>query len=86
MITQTSKTGQVFAKLVTEGQSLSVAQARKMGIGNLSAEVSRIRAEGFAIYGNRRVAGNGVAVTEYRHGKANRALIAAGYRALKAGI
>lgn len=85
MITQTSKAGQVFTKLVTQGGSLSAAEAKAMGIGNLSAEVSRIRAEGFAIYGNRKVS-NGVAVTEYRHGKANRALIAAGYRAIAAGI
>jgi len=52
----------------------------------LSAEASRIRQEGFAIYANKRVAGNGVTVTEYRHGKASRKIIAAGYRAMALGL
>jgi hypothetical protein len=85
-ITQTSKTGKVFTKLVMNGETLTEAQARKLGVGNLRAEVSRIRATGFAVYANKRVAANGVAVTEYRHGKPSKALIAAGYRALAAGI
>ena len=85
-ITQTSKTGKVFTKLVMNGETLSEAQARKLGVGNLRAEVSRIRATGHAIYANKRVAANGVAVTEYRHGKPSKALIAAGYRAIAAGL
>lgn len=86
MITQTSKTGKVFTKLVMQGETLTESQARKLGVGNLRAEVSRIRTNGFAIYANKRVAANGVEVTEYRHGKPSRQLIAAGYRALAAGI
>jgi hypothetical protein len=85
-INQNTKTGKVFTKLVLNGETLTAAQARKLGVGNLRAEVSRIRATGQAIYANKRVAANGVTVTEYRHGRPSRELIAAGYRALKAGI
>jgi hypothetical protein len=85
-INQNSKTGKVFTKLVLNGETLTEAQARKLGVGNLRAEVSRIRQTGTAIYANKRVAANGITVTEYRHGKPSRALIAAGYRALAAGI
>jgi hypothetical protein len=81
-----TKTGKVFTKLVMQGDTLTEAQARKMGVKNLRAEVSRIRHTGFAVYADRTVAGNGVAVTTYRHGKPSKALIAAGYRALAAGI
>jgi len=52
----------------------------------LSAEVSRIRQHGFAVYANSRKAGNGVNVTEYVLGKPSRKIVAAGYRALAAGL
>lgn len=86
-INMETKTGKVFKALVEEGQTLTKSEAKKrLGVGNLSAEVSRIRQAGFAIYGNKRVAGNGVHVTEYRHGKPSRALIAAGYKAMALGL
>lgn len=82
-----TKTGKAFKAMVLEGQTLSPSEAKKrFGIGNLSAEASRIRAAGFAIYANQRKAGNGVTVTEYRHGKPSRKLIAAGYKALALGL
>ena len=87
MINMETKTDKAFKAMVLNGETLTPAEARKrFGIGNLSAEASRIRQEGFAIYANKRVAGNGVTVTEYRHGKASRKLIAAGYRALALGL
>lgn len=87
MINLETKTGKAFKSLVLNGETLTPSEAKKrFGIGNLSAEASRIRQAGFAIYANKRVAGNGVAVTEYRHGKASRAIVAAGYRALAMGI
>jgi len=73
--------------MVLNGETLTPAEARKrFGIGNLSAEVSRIRQSGFAIHANGRKAGNGVHVTEYVHGKPSRKVIAAGYKALAAGL
>lgn len=80
-----SKTFKVFSAL-QEGRTLTASQARKMGIGNLSAEVSRIRQHGFAVYANSRKAGNGVNVTEYVLGKPSRRIVAAGYKAIAAGL
>jgi hypothetical protein len=80
-----TKTFRVFQAL-QEGRSLTTSQAKKMGIGNLGAEVHRIRQHGFAVYANSRTAGNGVRVTEYVMGKPSRNLVAAGYRALALGI
>ena len=80
-----SKTFKVFSALQS-GRSLTASQASKMGVKNLSAEVSRIKQHGFAVYTNSRKADNGVQVTEYSIGKPSRNLVAAGYRALAAGI
>ena len=81
-----SKTYKLFQAL-HQGQHVSASQAHKrFGIKNISAEVSRIRQGGFAVYANTRKAGNGVEVTEYRIGKPSRRLVAAGYRALSLGI
>jgi hypothetical protein len=52
----------------------------------VSAEVSRIRHSGFAVYANTRMAGNGVQVTEYRIGTPSRKLVAAGYKAMALGL
>jgi Helix-turn-helix domain len=82
-----TKTGKAYKALVLEGQTLTAAEAKKrFGIGNLSAEATRIRQAGFAIYANQRKAKNGVQVTEYRHGKASRKIIAAGYKAMALGL
>jgi len=80
-----TKTYKVFTRLQA-GESLTESQARKLGVGNLRAEVSRIRQSGFAVYANTRQAANGVNVTEYKIGKPSRKLVAAGYRALAAGL
>jgi len=85
MINPETKTYRVFQAL-QKGQSLTESKARKMGVGNLRAEVSRIRNHGFAVYANSRLAGNGVNVTEYQLGKPSRRLVAAGYRAIAAGL
>ena len=81
-----TKTFKLFNAL-RNGDAISASQAEKrFGIKNISAEVSRIRAAGFAVYGNQRVAGNGVKVTEYVIGKPSRRLVSAGYRALAIGL
>ena len=69
------------------GETVTASQAEKrFGIKNISAEVSRIRQAGFAVYSNQRLAGNNVKVTEYAIGKPSRKLIAAGYRAMALGL
>jgi hypothetical protein len=69
------------------GEAVSASQAEKrFGIKNISAEVSRIRQSGYAVYTNSRKAGNGVQVTEYVIGKPSRKIVAAGYKALALGL
>jgi len=81
-----SKTFKLFNALHS-GETISASQAAKrFGIKNISAEVSRIRQGGFAVYADQRKAGNGVTVTEYRLGTPSRRLVAAGYRALQLGL
>ena len=80
-----TKTFRVFSRLQS-GESLTESQARKLGVGNLRAEVSRIRQNGFAVYANSRTAGNGVRVTEYRMGRPSRRIVAAGYKAMAMGL
>lgn len=81
-----TKTFKLFTALRT-GEAISPAVASKrFGIKNMSAEVSRIRQNGYAVYANQRVAGNGVKVTEYVMGKPSRKLIAAGYKAMALGL
>lgn len=80
-----TKTFKVFSALQA-GKALTASQAKKMGVKNLSAEITRIRQNGFAVYTNSRKAGNGVQVTEYVIGKPSRKLVAAGYRALALGL
>ena len=84
-INEDTKTFKVFRAL-QNGDSMTESKARKMGIGNLAAEVARIRQHGFCVYTNHRKAGNGVEVTEYVLGKPSRRLIAAGYKAISLGL
>jgi hypothetical protein len=87
MFDMKTKQGKLFNALVLKGEVLTASQiAKRFSIKNPTATISEIRHAGFAIYGNKRKAGNGVQVTEYRHGKASRAIIAAGYKALAAGL
>jgi len=81
-----TKTFKVFNALYN-GETLTAAEARKrFGVGNLAAEASRIRQNGYAVYANTRVAGNGVQVTEYQMGHPSREIVALGYKAKAAGI
>ena len=70
-----TKTYKLFSAL-HKGETVTASQAEKrFGVKNISAEVSRIRQAGFAVYANQRVAGNGVKVTEYVIGKPSRNLV-----------
>ena len=81
-----TKTYKLFSALHS-GETVTASQAAKrFGIKNISADVSRIRQAGFAVYANSRVAGNGVKVTEYVIGKPSRKLVALGYKAQAMGI
>jgi hypothetical protein len=81
-----TKTYKLFTAL-QNGERVTASQAEKrFGVKNISAEVSRIRQAGFAVYANSRVAGNNVKVTEYRIGTPSRKIVAAGYKAMAMGL
>jgi hypothetical protein len=80
-----TKTFKVFNALYN-GEALTASKAKKMGVGNLSAEVSRIKQNGYAVYGTTRKAANGVTVREYVMGKPSREIVALGYKAKAMGI
>jgi len=85
-INENTKTYKLFNAMIN-GEAVSASQAEKrFGIKNISAEVSRVRQAGFAVYANQRKAGNGVQVTEYVIGKPSRKLVAAGYKAMALGL
>ena len=85
-ISKETKTYKVFNALYN-GETLTSSQAEKrFGVKNLSAEASRIRANGYAVYANTRKAGNGVTVTEYEMGNPSREIVALGYKAKALGI
>ncbi len=82
-----TKQGKLFRALVIDGETLSASQiAKRFSIKNPRATISEIRYAGFPVYANQRKAGNGVRVTEYRHGKASRKIVAAGYKAIAMGL
>lgn len=86
---QYSKKSKTFKlqQALMSGEAITAAAAEKrFGIKNLSAEVSRIRNNGYAVYKNHRVAGNHVEVTEYVMGDASREMIALAYKAKRLGI
>lgn len=82
-----TKQGKLFKALVLDREVLTPAEmTKRFGIKNPTATVSDIRARGYAIYANSRKAGNGVQVTEYKHGEASRKMVALAYKAQKLGI
>ena len=82
-----TKQGKLFQAQVLNRETLSEAQiAKRFSIANPTATISSIRQRGYAIYGNQRVAGNGVKVTEYRHGEASRKMVAIAYKAMALGL
>ena len=82
-----TKQGKLFKALVLDKETLSEAAiAHRFGIKNPTATISVIRQGGYAIYANPRKAGNGVHVTEYRHGEASRKMVAIAYAAIAKGL
>lgn len=74
-------------KALQEGDVFTASEAQKrFGIKNISAEVSRIRQNGYAVYAKTRKAGNGVIVREYRMGEASREMVALAYKAKALGL
>jgi hypothetical protein len=81
-----TKTFKLFNAMYNGEAVTASAASKRFGIKNISAEVSRIRQNGYAVYANTRVAGNNAKVTEYVIGTPSRKLVAAGYKAMSAGL
>ena len=82
-----TKQGKLFQALVLNKEVLTEAQIEKrFGIKNPTATISVIRQRGYAIYATKRMAGNHVEVTEYKHGEASRKMVAAAYKAMAMGL
>lgn len=85
-LSKETKTYKLFTAL-KEGQKVTASEAQsRFGIKNIAAEASRIRHNGYAVYANTRVAGNGVKVTEYELGRPSREIVALGYKAKALGM
>jgi hypothetical protein len=83
---QETKAYKLF-KALQAGERITASQAEKrFGIKNISAEVSRVRSHGFAVYRKERVAGNHTQVVEYVMGTPSQELVALGYKAKALGI
>jgi hypothetical protein len=74
-------------KALQAGEVITSSKAEKQfGIKNLTAEITRVRQNGYPVRTNTRVAGNGVRVTEYALTKAPREIVALGYLAKSMGL
>lgn len=76
-----------LTEALLNGEQLTVKQiSARFGIANPTATISDIRFSGIPVYANQRKNSKGEVVTRYRVGKASRAVVAAGYRALASGL
>lgn len=82
----TTKSGKLLEALKA-GEKLTAKQiSARFGIKNPTATVSDLRFSGYAIYANQHKDTNGRQTTKYRLGNPSRAVVAAGYRAMAAGL
>lgn len=69
------------------GEQLTAAQiTHRFGVANPRATVSSLRFKGYAIYANEHKDSKGRVTTKYRIGNPRRSVVAAGYKALAAGL
>jgi transcription initiation factor IIE alpha subunit len=84
MTTTTTQTAKV-ANALTNGAELTAKQiASRYGVKNVRAVISKLRSEGLSIYLNKRVSSfDGETYMKYMIGTPTRAVVAAGYKALR---
>ena len=87
MIDTKSKTYRLFQALQS-GEQLTEAQiAQRFGLKNPTATISNLRLNhGFAVYANEHFDTKGRRTVKYSLGKPSRKVVAAGYKALAAGM
>ena len=83
-MTTTTQTAKV-ATALENGAELTAKQiSSRYGVKNVRAVISQLRSEGFSIYLNKRVSSfDGETYMKYMLGTPTRAVVAAGYKALR---
>jgi predicted ArsR family transcriptional regulator len=81
-----TQTKRVLEALLAGHQLTAKQISSRFGIASPTKVVSLVRQEGYAVYLNKHTDTKGRVTHKYRIGKPSRKLIAAGYRALAAGI
>jgi hypothetical protein len=82
-----SKLNRVYNALVVNGEQLTAKQiASRYDLANPRDAIYKLRMEGFSIYLNRKTDSKGRVTHKYRFGTPSRKVIAAGYKALAAGL
>lgn len=87
VVNNVTKQARVLAALENTDKGLTEAQiSARFGVGNARSTVRALRMKGFAIYANRSTNSKGVTKTFYRLGSPSKAVVAAGYKAISAGL
>ena len=83
-MTTTTQTAKV-ANALSNGAELTAKQiTSRYGVKNVRAVISKLRSEGFSIYLNKRVSSfDGETYSKYMVGTPTKAVVAAGYAALR---
>jgi hypothetical protein len=85
--TNTAAVNRLYEALILNGEKLTAKQiSARYGIANPYDTVYTLRREGFAIYLNSHVDSKGRMTNKYTYGQPSRKIIAAGYKALAAGL
>ena len=82
--TTTTQTEKVANALVNGAELTAKQITSRYGVKNVRAVISKLRSEGFSIYLNKRVSSfDGESYMKYMLGTPTRAVVAAGYKALR---
>ena len=85
MTTTTTQTDRVATALESGAELTAKQITSRYGVKNVRAVISKLRSEGYSIYLNKRVSSfDGETYMKYRVGTPPRAVVAAGYAALRA--
>jgi len=85
MTTKTTQAAKVATALVNGAELTAKQISARYGVKNVRAVISQLRSEGFSIYLNKRVSSfDGETYMKYMIGTPTKAIIAAGYKALRA--
>ena len=83
-MTKTTQTEKVANALVNGAELTAKQITSRYGVKNVRAVISKLRSEGFSIYLNKRVSSfDGETYMKYMLGTPTRAVVAAGYAALR---